>query len=450
MDKWRPLPNPAAIRPTGGLISLLFVYCAALCISLVQTADAFPDVVVFRASDVLAATLGAASFGLISALFALTRFSFGYFVGFYFFSIIFGYVWLVKFSVLSYNHSSAVVSIIVSCLTFLAPALLITSPMRRSVEWPKQRFDVLPSLILLLAIAILTAGAMFSFRPVGLSEMYQAREQLQLPAWLRYAIGITTNVLLPFAFASFTERKKYARAAIVLLVLVLFYPVTLTKLTLFAAPWLLFLVVLSRIATPRTSIILSLLVPLSVGITLSALMKSGFIGPELASTYVGTVNSRMIALPSIALDVYNDYFARSPLTYFCQINALKFIISCPYSEPLSIVMSKTYHLGNLNASLFATEGIASLGLLLAPLSALGCGLVIALANRVSSELPAPFIIVSGGMLPHVMLNVPLSTSLLTYGGAVLFLLWYITPRSAFGRECDNRPADLPGGGRATG
>src|SRR5439155_11246381 len=115
----------------------------------------------------------ASCFGLVSILFAMARFSFGYFVGFYFYTMIFGYLLLVRFSVLSYDHHLAVVSIIISCLAFLAPALLITSPARRSLEWPKQRFDLLPSVILLLTAATLAAGAVYNFKPVGLSEMYK-------------------------------------------------------------------------------------------------------------------------------------------------------------------------------------------------------------------------------------------------------------------------------------
>jgi hypothetical protein len=56
-------------------------------------------------------------------------------------------------------------------------------------------------------------------------------------------------------------------------------------------------------------------------------------------------------------------------------------------------MAKAYPLGNLNAALFATEGIASVGPVLAPLAVLACGLVIALANRRSSGLPSEFALV---------------------------------------------------------
>jgi len=85
----------------------------------------------------------------------------------------------------------------------------------------------------------------------------------------------------------------------------------------------------------------------------------------------------------------------------------------------------------VNASLFATEGIASVGPKLAPLSALACGMVIGLANRLSAGLPPRFILLSGGLLLQILLNVPLTTSLLSNGAAVLFLLWSIMPREIF-------------------
>ncbi len=217
-----------------------------------------------------------------------------------------------------------------------------------------------------------------------------------------------------------------------LLLLLLFYPITLTKLALFAPFWLLFLALLPRFFEARTSVVLSLLLPISAGVIL-ACAESGF-PYEPIRQYFGAVNFRMIAFPSIALDVYNDFFSTHDHTYFCQISFLKPFMGCPYNEYLSIVMAKAYQLGNLNASLFATEGIASVGPILAPLAALACGLVISLANRVSAGLPPEFVLVSGGVLPQIFLNVPLTTTLLTNGAALLFLLWYVTPRAMFEPE----------------
>jgi hypothetical protein len=90
-----------------------------------------------------------------------------------------------------------------------------------------------------------------------------------------------------------------------------------------------------------------------------------------------------------------------------------------------------YKLGNFNASLFATEGIASVGMLFAPIATFLCGLVIAVGNRPSARLPAAFVLISGAVLPQILLNIPLATTLLTHGAGILFLLWYVTPRRLF-------------------
>ena len=159
--------------------------------------------------------------------------------------------------------------------------------------------------------------------------------------------------------------------------------------------------------------------------------RSGSVSSTLMQYYIGTINSRMMAMPPVALEVYNNFFFNHDLTHFCQINVLKPFVRCPYSEQLSIVMDNAYTYGAFNASLFATEGIASVGLTLSPLSALVCGLAIAVSNRLSSGLPQRFVLLSGGVLPQIFLNVPFSTTLLSHGALVLFLLWYITPRTFF-------------------
>jgi hypothetical protein len=69
---------------------------------------------------------------------------------------------------------------------------------------------------------------------------------------------------------------------------------------------------------------------------------------------------------------------------------------------------------------------------------LACGLVISLGNRLSSGLPSRFILLSGGVLPQTFLNVPFTTTLLTYGAAILFLLWYVMPRAMFEQDRSHR------------
>ena len=144
----------------------------------------------------------------------------------------------------------------------------------------------------------------------------------------------------------------------------------------------------------------------------------------------------MMATPSSAIDIYNDFFASHPHTWFCHVSFLKPLMTCPYQDPLSVVMEKAYKFGNLNASLFATEGVAAVGLYFAPLTALVCGLAVAIGNRTSAGLPPRFVLISGALLPQTFLNVPFTTTLLTHGAGFLFLLWYVTPRAIFDRTIE--------------
>lgn len=109
-------------------------------------------------------------------------------------------------------------------------------------------------------------------------------------------------------------------------------------------------------------------------------------------------------------------------------------MACPYDVPLSVVMQNTYTMGYMNTSLFATEGVASVGLWLAPISALACGAVIAFANYVSSGLSPRLILLSSGLMPQILTNTPLTTSLLTHGMVILIALWCVTPRLMGGKQ----------------
>ena len=236
------------------------------------------------------------------------------------------------------------------------------------------------------------AGALYNFRFVGIADIYDFRDTLESPAIVNYSITIASSALLPSHSPALLLARRYWRAGAALLLLLLIYPITLSKLALFAPFWLVAMLLLSKVFDAKTAVIMSLLVPVLIGLILHVLFSIQ------SALYFSIVNFRMVAIPSNALDVYNDFFSRHDPTYFCQISILKRFMPCPYQEPLWTVMEKAYNLGNLNASLFATEGVASVGLLFAPVATLVCGLVIALGNRLSAGLPPRFILLSGAVL----------------------------------------------------
>jgi hypothetical protein len=418
------------------LTFLIVSHVLICCISLYYVAhskyqglvDAKQFHILYEQAHLYPAIVSIAAFAPLSAIFIFARFSFGYFSGFYFYTMILGYLWLNCFSDLNYDHQLAGFSAAASAIAFLAPALLISSPIPQVYALSARGFERFLRFILLLSLAAIAIGASYDFRLISLDQIYAFREKLETPTLVNYLIGIISSSLLPFVFACCVMRRAYWRSAVILLLLLLVYPITISKTAFFTPAWLIFFATLSHFFRVRTAVVLSLLGPTLVGVVLNLLLG------KLAIPYFSLVNFRMIATPSNALDVYSDYFSRHDVTHFCQITILKNIMSCPYQDPLAIVMQRAYDLGNFNASLFATEGIASVGLLFAPISVFGCGLVIALGNRLSAGLPARFILMSGALLPQILLNVPLTIAMLTHGAASLFLLWYLTPRTMFEQE----------------
>ncbi len=429
-------PKFASAQGRLTLIVLLGLHVLTCCVSLIYVTQYYTGYQLFEFDEarLVPAVLNVAPLALCGILFALRRFSFGYFLGFYLYTLALGYLWLAEFSVYKYDHTLASLSAMASTVAFLAPALFLASPVRQRVVLSARAFDHLLSLILIVGASVISIAALYNFRVVGVGDMYALRAQIEFPLLLRYAIGASSSALLPFAFACFFIRGHRWRAAAALALLLLFYPVTLTKVALFAPIWLLFLASLATLFEARIAVLSSLALPALLGVILVPLERHGVISYVYFKEYFGTVNFRMLAVPSVALDMYNDFFSRHELTHFCQILFLKRFVSCPYSDYLSVVMLKNYQLGNVNASLFATEGIASVGPKWAPLSIFVCGLVAALGNRLSAGLPPKLVLLSAGVLTQILLNVPLSTSLLSYGAALLFLLWYVTPREMFERN----------------
>ena len=268
------------------LIFLLCLHSVACCVSLIYVAEYFPGykAVWFDRAGLFVAVPTVALFVVVSGLLVFCRFSFGYFLGFYFYTMTLGYLWLNQFSKYHYDHRLSSVSAFVSALAFLIPALFFTAPIRQRVVLSARAFDHLLSGILILALGIIASGAFYHFRLVGLSDIYNFRDQLEFPAWLRYAMPATMNALLPFAFACFVVRGNRWRAGAALLLLLLFYPVTLSKMAMFAPAWLLFLALLFRFFAARTSVVLSFFLPLLVGIILFFLVNSGAIGGGHSAT----------------------------------------------------------------------------------------------------------------------------------------------------------------------
>ncbi|MDN3277271.1 hypothetical protein QWJ07_23610 [Frankia sp. RB7] len=415
---------------------LILGHLALGSISLIFIARIYPAYhIVFSKEMLPAATATVATFAVLAVLFARARFSFGYFAGYYLFIMIAGYLWLNNFSDFVYNHRLSGLSAAASAVAFLLPALYRPT-LPRLLTLSPQAFERLLNCIVLIGAATLAIGAYYNFRLVSLGDIYTYRETLTAPTWVNYLVGISTTAFLPFAFACYALRGNLWRACAILTLLLLFYPVTLSKQAFFTPAWLILMLVVTQFVSLRLAAILSLLLPTAAGVILFGLYRYGLFPERLAMAVFQLVNLRMVTMPSLAMDYYNEFFFTHDLTHFCQIGFLKPIVPCAYREPLAVVIYNWFGIGGyMNASLFATEGVASVGPLFAPISALVCGIVIAIANGMSVGVSQRTVLVSAALLPQTLLNVPFTTVMLTHGAALLFLLWYVMPRET-GEQAD--------------
>ena len=417
----QPLKFMRLKPPAGGLAVLVALYPAIACMSLAAVGIGNQEAHLLNA---IAGTFLMAGF---VPLFLWARFSFGYFVGFSFYGMITGFIWITYFSGLKYDYAQARFSAIASLLAFLLPVLFITAPLKRRIAVSPQTMNRLLILILGFAAVVLAWNFRYGIALVGIHDAETLRATFTRPALLNYITGSVIGALLPFAFAYFALQRRYLLAAISIVLIVSFYPALLNKTVLFGAVWLPFLFFMFQMFEPKRAAILSLLLPTAFCLGLYTVAPNGGPARYVADYAFGYANIRMLAIPSIAMNYYSDFFASNPATYFCQINLVRLLVDCPYAGQLGPIFADRYHAGNMNASLFATEGIASVGSLWALISTLLGGLILSVGNRVSARLPPPLIATSAGLVMQALLNVPLSVAVLSNGLLALLLLWYITP-----------------------
>lgn len=366
-------------------------------------------------------------------LFVRARFSFGYVAGIGFYSMMIGFFFFTYFTVNRYDVVLARWSALASLLLFLLPVLFQTRPLPRAFKLSRQAADRLVLGLLALAVAVLLISATYGFALVGIDQAEAMRTVYPRPTLVNYLIGPIVGAVLPFAFAYFAWHRRYGLAAAAILLLWAYYPILLNKSVLFGGLWLPYLFVMFRCFEPKRAAIYALLIPMLPGIVAYNLLQYGWLSPEgtigrAALFVIGAVNVRLFAFPTLAMNFYAEFFTAHPVTHFCQIGLIRAMMGCPYPFQLGAAMAQAYEMGNLNGSLFATEGIASVGPLWAPLSALVCGLVLSLGNSASARLPAPIIATSAGLaVQQTLLNAPLSVSLLSNGVLALWLLWALTP-----------------------
>ena len=160
------------------LAILILFHTVVCCVSLVYVAQyEFMFHIFYDPARLAGAIAVVAAFALVSYLFIIADFSFGYFLGFYFYTMVLGYLWLNCFSDLNYDHRLSGLSAAASAVAFLIPALFISSPVRQRFTISPKVFDRLLTLSLVLAAATIAISATYNFRLVSIGRIYEFRDR---------------------------------------------------------------------------------------------------------------------------------------------------------------------------------------------------------------------------------------------------------------------------------
>jgi hypothetical protein len=148
--------------------SLFALHVIACCVSLVYVGQIYAylsAIPAFNWAPASEAFLAAGSFALMgTVLFLLSRFSFGYLIGFYLFTVALGYLWIVAFSRLAYDHPVAAASAFASAIAFLVPALLSTTSLELRFALPDTAIKHLLFGIIVAGMAVISIGAFYNFK----------------------------------------------------------------------------------------------------------------------------------------------------------------------------------------------------------------------------------------------------------------------------------------------
>jgi hypothetical protein len=85
-----------------------------------------------------------------------------------------------------------------------------------------ESFDCRLMSILALGLATAVLGAIYNFRPVGITDIYEFREKIFSPTLLNYLLAIVSSALMPFALPAVLHGRPIWRADAVLIVVLMF------------------------------------------------------------------------------------------------------------------------------------------------------------------------------------------------------------------------------------
>jgi hypothetical protein len=151
--------------------------------------------------------------------------------------------------------------------------------------------------------------------------------------------------------------------------------------------------------------------------------------PIITRWYLAVVNFRTFSIPSIIIAQYYEFFQHNPLTYMSHVKGINLFVNYPYDKAYSMIIGEHFYgsILNLNAGLWAGDGLAGFGPKGIVIMSFMCAIVFYMLDCFSRSFDARFVAVSITFAATTFANAPLSTTILSGGLGFLMMVLFVLP-----------------------
>jgi hypothetical protein len=295
------------------------------------------------------------------------------------------------------------------------------------------RLDIIFGILTMIAIVLLIEKNISHMRIVSFADVYDLRSdsagtsdnifEAYMTSWLSYCF-------ISYFYARAIHVKNWVFASIGMIGSVFIYMSTGSKAAILLLPITIGMYFLCSNGTQYLrNILISLLIV--IPILIFAFPDEGAYLWAKSITLV-----RIIGSGGWVVAKYYEYFNSNEFTYYTHIGPIGTIFGGYPFEKLQIgqVIANAYDSpgANFNAGFWATDGFASLGMIGIFIVTIFMALLFYLINHLTTSVPAPFTIAWMTGFFISLLNTPLATALLSGGGAVILISYWLSFR--FGKS----------------
>jgi hypothetical protein len=306
---------------------------------------------------------------------------------------------------------------------------------RRSLSAPLfwTAFGLLTAAALLLNVAVLGTN----FRLANLVEIYAVRftaadivTDSGVGGLVQHAQMWLSGFFMPLLFAAGAIYHKRWIYVVVGAVYLFLFGVAGAKSALLGLPILGLILLWTRVK-PEHANVFFVLGMAAILMVPFAFQGDGTLTTFLQSWYVTLVDSRIFAMQALILGQYYNFFYDHPYTLWSHVTGVASFVPNPYTLDIPRTIGAYFYADNVgvNSGMWASDGIAALGLPGVIIISLVAAVIMWLLDSIAARHDVRFVTLSLGFIGISFTNISLATTLVSGGAALLVFALYVMPRA---------------------